>query len=174
MSRMKNSTKHSQGEEFILRNELAVIIGIIAATAVGMGFFLVLWYLLNTYGSRPETGPFILMLLAGGVVGPLARSFSGAWVAARLGSSRPMLLAMIVGMISLVGGAVTPLVGGAVTQVDLMSVTYIVGGGIFSILAILSILLHLGAAWLAGFIEQKRRAALHTPSPAFAKNAKAE
>jgi hypothetical protein len=77
-----------------------------------------------------------------------------------------MLLAMIVGMISLVGGAVT--------QVDLMSVTYIVGGGIFSFLAILSILLHLGAAWLAGFIEQKRRAALHTPAPAFAKNAKAE
>ena len=163
---MKNSTKRSQGEEFILRNELAVIIGIIAATAVGMGFYLVLWYLLNTYGSRPEIGPFILMLLAGGVVGPLARSFSGAWVAARLGSSRPMLLAMIVGMISLVGGAVT--------QVDLMSARYIVGGGIFSFLAILSILLHLGAAWLAGFIEQKRRAALHTPSPAFAKNAKAE
>jgi len=163
---MKNSTKRSQGEEFILRNELAVIIGIIAATAVGMGFYLVLWYLLNTYGSRPEIGPFILMLLAGGVVGPLARSFSGAWVAARLGSSRPMLLAMIVGMISLVGGAVT--------QVDLMSVTYIVGGGIFSFLAILSILLHVGAAWLGGFIEQKRRVALHTPSPAFAKNAKAE
>ena len=163
---MKNSTKRSQGEEFILRNELAVSIGIIAATAVGMGFYLVLWYLLNTYGSRPEIGPFILMLLAGGVVGPLARSFSGAWVAARLGSSRPMLLAMIVGMISLVGGAVT--------QVDLMSARYIVGGGIFSFLAILSILLHLGAAWLAGFIEQKRRAVLHTPSPAFAKNAKAE
>ena len=150
----------------MLTNVLAVIIGIIAATAVCMGFYLVLWYLLNTYGSRPEIGPFMLMLLAGGVVGPLARSFSGAWVAARLGSSRPMLLAMIVGMISLVGGAVT--------QVDLMSVTYIVGGGIFSFLAILSILLHLGAAWLAGFIEQKRRAALHTPAPAFAKNAKAE
>ena len=163
---MKNSTKHSQGEEFILRNELAVIIGIIAATAVGMGFFLVLWYLLNTYGSRPEIGPFILMLLAGGVVGPLARSFSGAWVAARLGSSRPMLLAMIVGMISLVEGAVIPME---------MSVRDIVGhGGTLSFLAILSILLHLGAAWLAGFIEQKRRAALHTPSTGFAETAKAE
>ena len=149
----------------MLRNELAVIIGIIAATAVFMGFHLVLWYLLKTYGSRPETGPSLLMLLAIGV-GPLARSFCGGWVAARLGSSRPMLLAMIVGMISLVGGAVT--------QVDLMSARYIVGGGIFSFLAILSILLHLGAAWLAGFIEQKRRAVLHTPSPAFAKNAKAE
>ena len=151
----------------MLTNVLAVIIGIIAATAVCMGFYLVLWYLLNTYGSRPETGPFILMLLAGGVVGPQARSVGGAWVAARLGSSRPILLAMIVGMISLVGGAVT--------QVDLMSVRYIVGhGGILSFLAILSILFHLGAAWLAGFIEQKRRAALHTPSPAFAKTTKAE
>ena len=46
----------------MIRNVIAVIIGIIAATAVGMGFFLVLWYLLNTYGSRPEIGPFILML----------------------------------------------------------------------------------------------------------------
>ena len=151
----------------MLTNVLAVIIGIIAATAVCMGFYLVLWYLLNTYGSRPETGPFILMLLAGGVVGPLARSFGGAWVAARLGSSRPILLAMIVGMISLVGGAVT--------QVDLMSVRYIVGhGGILSFLAILSILLHLGAAWLAGFIEQKRRAAAETPSTGFAETTKAE
>ena len=165
MSRMKNSTKRSQGEEFILRNELAVIIGIIAATAVCMGFHLVLWYLLNTYGSRPETGPFLLMLLAFGV-GPLARSFCGGWVAARLGSSRPMLLAMIVGMISLVGGSVM--------QVDIMIFEYIGYGGTLSFLAILSTLLQLGAAWLAGFIEQKRRAAVDTPTPAFAETAKAE
>ena len=166
MSRMKTSTKRSQGEEFILRNELAVIIGIIAATAVCMGSHLVLWYILNTYGSRPATGPFLLMLLAFGVVGPLGRSFCGCWVATRLGSSHPMLLAMIVGIISLVGGSVM--------QVDIMTFEYIGYGGTLSFLAILSTLLHLGAAWLAGFIEQKRRAALHTPSPAFAKNAKAE
>ena len=165
MSRMKNSTKRSQGEEFILRNEIAVIIGIIAATAVCMGFSLVLWYLLNTYGSRPETGPFLLMLLTVGV-GPLARSFCGCWVAARLGSSRPMLLAMIVGMISLVAGAVM--------QVDIMTFEYIGYGGTLSFLAILSILLHLGAAWLAGFIEQKRRAAAETPSTGFAETTKAE
>ena len=159
---MKNSTKRSQGEEFILRNELAVIIGIIAGLAVFMGFLMVGSYLLRTYGSRPATGPFLLMFLTFGV-GPLARSFCGCWVAARLGSSRPMLLAMIVGMISLVGGSVM--------QVDIMTFDYI---GDTSPLAILSILFHLGAAWLAGFIEQKRRAALHAPSPAFAKNAKAE
>ena len=165
MSRMKNSTKRSQGEEFILRNELAVIIGIIAATAVCMGSHLVLWYILNTYGSRPETGPFLLMLLTIGL-GPLARSFCGGWVAARLGSSRPMLLAMIVGMISLVGGSVM--------QVDIMTFEYIGYGGTLSFLAILSTLLQLGAAWLAGFIEQKRRAAVDTPTPAFAETAKAE
>ena len=130
-----------------------------------MGFHLVLWYLLTTYGSRPETGPFLLMLLAFGV-GPLARSFGGAWVAARLGSSRPMLLAMIVGMISLVGGSVM--------QVDIMTFEYIGYGGTLSFLAILSILLHLGAAWLAGFIEQKRRAAGTTPAPAPAETGKAE
>ena len=77
-----------------------------------------------------------------------------------------MLLAMIVGMISLVGGAVM--------QVDIMTFEYIGYGGTLSFLAILSPLLHLGVAWLAGFIEQKRRAAGDTPSPAFAETTKAE
>ena len=156
MSRMKNSTKRSQGEEFILRNELAVIIGIIAATAVCMGFSLVLWYLLNTYGSRPETGPFLLMLLTVGV-GPLARSFCGCWVAARLGSSRPMLLAMIV--------------GGALTVVDLWGLTFL---HMHPELGLFPILLNLGGAWVAGIMEQKRRAAAETPSTGFAETTKAE
>ena len=146
-------------------NLLAVIKGIIAGLAVYMGCLMVGSYLLRTYGSRPETGPFLLMLLAFGV-GPLARSFCGGWVAARLGSSRPMLLAMIVGMISLVGGSVM--------QVDIMTFEYIGYGGTLSFLAILSTLLHLGVAWLAGFIEQKRRAAGAPPSPAFAETTKAE
>ena len=34
----------------------------------------------------------------------LGQSFVGGWVAARLGSSKPMLLAMIVGLASLAGG----------------------------------------------------------------------
>ena len=149
----------------MLRNVLAGIIGIIAGIAVLMGCFMVSAYLLRTYGSRPETGPFLLMLLAFGV-GHLARSFCGGWVAARLGSSRPMLLAMIVGMISLVGGSVM--------QVDIMTFEYIGYGGTLSFLAILSTLLQLGAAWLAGFIEQKRRAAAETPSTGFAETTKAE
>ena len=146
-------------------NLIAVIKGIIAGLAVFMGYFMVGSYLLRTFGSRPATGPGLLMLLAFGV-GPLARSFCGCWVAARLGSSRPMLLAMIVGMISLVAGAVM--------QVDIMTFEYIGYGGTLSFLAILSTLLHLGAAWLAGFIEQKRRAAVDTPTPAFAETAKEE
>ncbi len=159
----------------MFRNVIAVIIGIIAGMALNMGILQISYLAypipegldikapaqLQDYLDTLPATAFLVAMLA-----HLAQSFGGGWVAARLGSSRPMLLAMIVGMISLVGGAVT--------QVDLMSVRYIVGGGIFSFLAILSILLHLGAAWLAGFIEQKRRAALHTPSPAFAKNAKAE
>ena len=149
----------------MLRNVIAVIIGIIAGLAVFMGCFMVGSYLLHTYGSRPATGPGLLMLLAFGV-SPLARSFCGCWVAARLGSSRPMLLAMIVGMISLVGGPVM--------QVDIMTFEYIGYGGTLSFLAILSILFHLGAAWLAGFIEQKRRAAGATPAPAPAETGKAE
>ena len=155
MSRMKNSTKRSQGEEFILRNELAVIIGIIAATAVCMGFSLVLWYLLNTYGSRPETGPFLLMLLTIGL-GPLTRSFCGGWVAARLGSSRPMLLAMIVGAVSLAGGV--------------MMMARVKGPAWMAI----ELPLYLVVAWLAGNIEQKRRAAGNTPAPDSAETGKAE
>ena len=141
----------------MLGNVIAVIMGVIVGMALYIG--IQIYGLFNV--QKQESMAFLLCIVA-----PLLRSFCGCWIAAHLGPSRPMLLAMIVGMISLVGGAVT--------QVDLMSARYIVGGGIFSFLAILSILLHLGAAWLAGFIEQKRRAVLHTPSPAFAKNAKAE
>ena len=138
-------------------NVMAVIIGIIAGLAVFMVCFMVGSYLLHTYGSRPEIGPFILMLLAGGVVGPLARSFSGAWVAARLGSSRPMLLAMIV--------------GSSLTVVDLWGLTFVhtqPHWGLFPVL------LNLGGAWVAGIMEQKRRAAAETPAPAPAEAGKAE
>ena len=159
----------------MLRNVIAVIIGIIAGMALNMGILEInsLAYpipegldikvpaqLQNYLDTLPA--PAFLVAMAA----PLAQSFGGGWVAARLGSSRPMLLAMIVGMISLVAGAVM--------QVDIMTFEYIGYGGTLSFLAILSILLHLGAAWRAGFIEQKRRAAAETPSTGFAETTKAE
>ena len=161
----------------MLRNVIAVIIGIIAGLAAYMGTFILLdglsgkpaegveLFFRFIQGQIPADVIFLLFFMGGFVVVPLV-SFCGARVAARLGSSRPMLLAMIVGIISLVAGAVM--------QVDIMAFEYIGYGGTLSFLAILSTLLQLGAAWLAGFIEQKRRAAVDTPTPAFAETAKAE
>ena len=93
------------------------------------------------------------------IVAPVVRSFCGCWIAARLGSSRPMLLAMIVGIICLAGG---------IPMVLMFGVLAVPG------LIMFELPLHPLAAWLAGFIEQKRRAAGDTPSPAFAETAKAE
>ena len=139
------------------RNVIAVIIGIIVGMALYIGF-----QIFGLFNVQKQESMAVLLC----IVAPLIRSFCGCWIAARLGSSRPMLLAMIVGMISLVGGSVM--------QVDIMTFEYIGYGGTLSFLAILSILLHLGAAWLAGFIEQKRRAAAETPSTGFAETAKEE
>jgi len=153
----------------MLRNVIAVIIGIITGTAVYIGFFGLLRVIPGIFGgSYLSQAIFLLMALGGWVVVPLASSFCGSWIAVRRGSAHPMLLAMIV--------------GSALTGVSLL-VMYLlfreprnpnhpegirVGADVFPLL------LHLGAAWLAGFIEQKRRAAVGTPSPAFAETAKAE
>ena len=141
----------------MLRNVIAVIIGVIVGMALYIG--IQIFGLFNV--QKQESMAFLLCIVA-----PLLRSFCGCWIAALLGSSRPMLLAMIVGIISLVAGAVM--------QVDIMAFEYIGYGGTLSFLAILSTLLQLGAAWLAGFIEQKRRAAAETPSTGFAETAKEE
>ena len=92
------------------------------------------------------------------IVAPLLRSFCGCWIAALLGSSRPMLLAMIVGIICLAGGIPMALMFGVLGVPLIM----------------LELPLHPLAAWLAGFIEQKRRAAAETPSTGFAETTKAE
>ena len=93
--------------------------------------------------------------MGGFVVVPLA-SFCGARVAARR-SEDPMLLAMIV--------------GSSLTVVDLWGLTFV---HMQPVLGPFPVLLNLGAAWLAGFIEQKRRAAAETPSTGFAETAKEE
>ena len=83
-------------------------------------------------------------------------SFYGARVAARR-SADPMLLAMIV--------------GSALTVVDLWGLTFVhmhPGLGPFPVL------LNLGGAWVAGIMEQKRRAAAETPAPAYAGKAESD
>ncbi len=93
------------------------------------------------------------------IVAPLVRSFCGCWIAARLGSSRPMLLAMIVGLFCLAGG---------IPAAAMFGVLGVPG------LIMFELPLHPLAAWVAGFIEQKRRAAGATPAPAPAETGKAE
>ena len=101
-----------------------------------------------------DTLPALAFL--GAMAAHLAQSFGGGWVAARLGSSHPMLLAMIVGTVSLAGGV--------------MMMTMVKGPAWMAI----ELPLYLVVAWLAGNIEQKRRAAGGTPAPAPAETEKAE
>jgi len=149
----------------MLRNVIAVIIGLVAGMALNMGILQIshLAYpipegldindpaqLQDYLATLPATAFSVAMLAH------LAQSFGGGWVAARLGSSRPMLLAMVVGTISLAGGVamMTMVKGPAWMAIELP--------------------LYLVVAWLAGNIEQKRRAAGDTPAPAPAETGKAE
>ena len=158
----------------MLRNVIAVIIGLFAGMALNMGI-LEINYLaypipegldinnpaqLQDYLDTLPALAFLAVMAA-----HLAQSFGGGWVAARLGSSRPMLLAMIV--------------GSALTGVVLRGLTFVHGDFTLPVLLHLGlvafpVLLHLGGAWVAGIMEQKRRAAGDTPTPAFAETAKAE
>ena len=158
----------------MLRNVIAVIIGLVAGMALNMGILQISYLAypipegldindpaqLQDYLDTLPATAFLIAMLA-----HLAQSFGGGWVAARLGSSRPMLLAMIV--------------GSALTGVVLRGLTFVHGnlhlGDLLHLgLVAFPVLLHLGGAWVAGIMEQKRRAAVDTPSPAFAETTKAE
>ena len=134
----------------MLRNVIAVIIGVIVGMALYIG--IQIFGLFNV--QKQESMAFLLCIVA-----PLLRSFCGCWIAALLGSSRPMLLAMIVGIICLAGGIPMALMFGVLAVPGLI---------------MFELPLHPLAAWLAGFIEQKRRAAGETPAPAPAETAKDE
>jgi hypothetical protein len=133
----------------MFRNVIAVIIGIITGMALNMGILQVSYLAYpipeGLYINDPaqfqdylDTLPATAFLVA--MLAHLAQSFGGGWVAARLGSSRPMLLAMIVGALSLAGGVtmMTMVKGPAWMAIELP--------------------LYLVVAWIAGRMEQKRRA----------------
>ncbi len=86
--------------------------------------------------TLPETA-FILPMVA-----HLAQAFGGGWLAARIGASHPMVLAMIVGVLSLGGGISNALSMEIPTWMWIEMPFYLV------------------LAWVAGNIEVKRRAAL--------------
>lgn len=96
------------------QNAGAVIAGLIAGFAVNMAVLSIntKWLFPAPEGLDPnntaqyqaylDTLPataFVVVMLA-----HLGQAFVGGWVAARLGSSRPVLLAMIIGVLSLAGG----------------------------------------------------------------------
>ena len=78
----------------------------------------------------------------GVILAHLGQAFVGGWVAARLGASRPVLLAMIVGALTLAGGIANAIMMPIPTWV------------------LIELPLYLLVAWFAGRIEEKRRSGL--------------
>jgi len=135
-----------------IRNTFAVIVGAAMGMAVNMALIMLNAMVLfpmpegmdmavpdqmNAYIATLPTAAFFVVLAA-----HLGQSFVGGWVAARLGSSRPMLLAMIVGVMALAGGIMNMM---TITGPDWMYI---------------ELPLYLVVAWAAGRMEQNRRATL--------------
>lgn len=138
----------------MLRNVLAVIGGFLVGSALNMGLIQLNMHVLfpmpagmdmndpeqfNAFIVTLPTAAFFVVILA-----HLGQSFVGGWVAARLGASHPMVLALIIGVLSLVGG--------------ILAMTMIQGPDWM----IVELPLYLFVAWLAGRMEQRRRATLVT------------
>lgn len=134
----------------MIRNILAVFAGLAAGMVTNMALIMLNAYVLfpmpegmdmndpeqmNVYIATLPATAFILVLAA-----HLGQSFVGGWTAARLGASKPMLLALIVGVLTLVGGIMNMM------QLELPTWMYI------------ELPLYLVVAWWAGRIEVKRRA----------------
>lgn len=135
----------------MIRNVLAVLAGLATGMVTNMALVMLNAHVLfpmpagidmndpvqmNAYIAPLPATAFILVVAA-----HLGQSFVGGWTAARLGASKPMLLAMIIGVLSLVGGVMNMM------QLDLPNWMYA------------ELPLYLVVAWLAGRIEVKRRAA---------------
>ena len=133
----------------MLRNIGAVVLGMIVGMVVNMALISLNGYVvfpmpegMDMYDPEQLSG-YIETLPAAGMILPilahLGQAFVGGWVAARLGASRPMVLAMIVGVLSLAGGIMNAM------SIPLPAWTYI------------EMPLYLVVAWFAGPMEVKRR-----------------
>lgn len=140
-----------------MKNVIAVVVGLIAGMAVNMALVLLNTAVLhpapegldmmdpeamNEYIATLPTSAFLVVLAA-----HLGQAFVGGWVAAKLGASRPILLAMIVGVFSLVGGVM-----------NLMSLTE------SPTWMWIEVPLYLVVAWFAGRMVEKGRES--APAPA--------
>ena len=99
----------------ILRNILAVIAGLVAGMAANMGFLMLLNNLIpvpegvdfrdmDTIVEAMETGKYELNHFITPFVAHSAQALLGAFIAVKLGASKHLILALIVGGLSLVGG----------------------------------------------------------------------
>ncbi len=142
----------------MIRNILSVVAGLFVGSVLNMALILLNAHVLfpmpegmnmaepeqmNAYIAGLPTIAFFVVLAA-----HLGQAFVGGWTAARLGASRPIVLAMIVGVLTLIGG--------------IMNMLTIKGPSWM----VIELPLYLVAAWLAGTIEVKRRAKIAELSPA--------
>lgn len=138
-----------------MRNALAVLAGLAAGMVTNMALIMLNGYVLfpmpvgtdmndpaqmNAYVATLPAAAFIMVLAA-----HLGQSFVGGWTAARLGASKPMILAMLIGVLTLLGGIANMM------QLELPTWMYV------------EFPLYLVVAWVAGRIEVKRRASLASP-----------
>ena len=133
----------------MIRNIIAVVVGLIVGMIVNMALVMLNMQvfplpegvdMMDPEQMKPvirdmPAAAWILVFAA-----HLLQAFAGGWVAARLGASRPMMLAMIVGVLSLAGGVMNAV------QLSTPAWTWI------------EMPLYLVAAWAAGRMEVTRRA----------------
>lgn len=138
----------------MIRNVCAVLIGLIAGMAVNMAIILLdlkLYPLpegvdfndaegMKAYVATLPVAVLLLVLLA-----HLSQAFVGGWLAARISANRSMMMAMIVGVITLLGGLYNML------SLPLPAWMWV------------EMPLYLLLAWAAAQIELKRRASAPTP-----------
>lgn len=108
----------------MIRNALAVVVGMIVGMVANMAliFLNLVFYpmpegvemadqeAMSAYFERLPATAFLLPIVA-----HLAQAFVGGLIAARMGASRPVMLAMIVGTLSMVGGIVNLMTPGIPT-----------------------------------------------------------
>jgi hypothetical protein len=134
----------------MIRNTLATVAGLAVGSTINMALILLNAYVLfpmpegmdmhdpeqmNAYVAGLPLPAFLVVLAA-----HLGQSFVGGWTAARLAGNRPLLLAMIVGVVSLAGGILNMMTIHGPTWMYIELPLYLV------------------VAWTAGTIEIRRRA----------------
>ena len=99
----------------MLRNVGAVVAGLLVGAMANMAIIMGSWMvypppdeIIQVSADQEALAAFIGTLPTGvflvAIVAHLAQAGIGGWLAARLGSSRPLMLSLIVGALSLVGG----------------------------------------------------------------------